>query len=515
MMRSSELLDILIRASYPVIYVISYEENRVEASLLELLGRKNKKFGSSTELWRWSFTGGMANVSTGVSQDNIDAPIEALDFIEGYSSSGVFILRDFGYFLTEGPAYMVGRKLKDVANGISAEGKAVTLVLLDSELTIPPRMEKLITVVDFDLPTEKEIREEFSELIEACADPSSDEVELGVKSALGLTFTEIENVFAKSYAVDGTISPYIVMHEKKNIIKKSGVLEYYDLTDSLSSVGGLGNLKKWLKLRGRAFTDEATDFGLPTPKGVLIIGIPGTGKSLVSKCIGMEWSMPVLRLDVGSLFGSLVGQSEGNMRKALKTAESLAPCVLWIDELEKSFGQQGSLDGGTSTRVFGYFLSWMQEKKSQVFVVATANDVTSLPPEMLRKGRFDELFFVDLPTVFERIEILKIHIARLGRSPENFELDQIAKASKNFSGAELESVVIESLYKGFYADREPTTEDMLAAVETTVPLHDTMKENITQLRSWASGRAVPAGSLEQPSEEKPTKRQRHNKLLMN
>ena len=315
--------------------------------------------------------------------------------------------------------------------------------------------------------------------------------------------------------MDGTISPYIVMHEKKNIIKKSGVLEYYDLTDSLSSVGGLGNLKKWLKLRGRAFTDEATDFGLPTPKGVLIIGIPGTGKSLVSKCIGMEWSMPVLRLDVGSLFGSLVGQSEGNMRKALKTAESLAPCVLWIDELEKSFGQQGSLDGGTSTRVFGYFLSWMQEKKSQVFVVATANDVTSLPPEMLRKGRFDELFFVDLPTVFERIEILKIHIARLGRSPENFELDQIAKASKNFSGAELESVVIESLYKGFYADREPTTEDMLAAVETTVPLHDTMKENITQLRSWASGRAVPAGSLEQPSEEKPTKRQRHNKLLMN
>lgn len=514
MLGSLELLSTLIRASYPVIYVISYEENRVESSLLGMLGKKNQKYGSSTELWRWSLTEGLVNNSTGVSQSNIDSPVDALEFIEDYESSAVFVLRDFGYFLTEGPAYMVGRKLKDVANTISSEGKSITIVLLDSELTIPPRMEKLITVVDFDLPCEKDIRAEFSELISVCSGEDSERVDLGIKSALGLTFTEIENVFAKSYAMEGTISPQVVIKEKKNIIKKSGVLEYYDLTENLNSVGGLNNLKDWLKLRGKAFSEEASNYGLPTPKGVLIVGVPGTGKSLVSKCIGMEWSMPVLRLDVGSLFGSLVGQSEGNMRKALKTAESLAPCVLWIDELEKSFGQQGSLDGGTSTRVFGYFLSWMQEKKSQVFVVATANDVSALPPEMLRKGRFDELFFVDLPSVGEIKEILEIHIKRLGRDPSLFDLDKIARAASNFSGAELESVVVEALYKGFYENREPTTEDMIASVKTTVPLHDTMKEGVSRLRSWASGRAVPAGKPSIIVEDKTT-RGRYSKLLTN
>ena len=249
----------------------------------------------------------------------------------------------------------------------------------------------MVTVIDFDLP-EQEIADYFGDTLGELRS-EGDSFSRGVKASLGLTLNEVGNVFAKSFAIDGTLSPNIVMEEKKNIIKKSGVLEYYDLSGNLNDVGGLENLKEWLRLRGRAFSEEAKSYGLPTPKGVLIVGIPGTGKSLSPSVL--VWSGPclrVLRLDVGSLFGSLVGQSESNMRKALKTAESMAPCVLWIDELEKSFGSGGSLDEvSTSTRAGWLLLVLMQKRIGDVFVVATANDVSQLPPEMLRKGRFDEM----------------------------------------------------------------------------------------------------------------------------
>ena len=256
-------------------------------------------------------------------------------------------------------------------------------------------------MVDFDLPSIEELASSANDVISNFGPTNSlddniinNMVGHGSKAALGLTLAEAENVFAKSLAHTRCLDPQIIIEEKKHIIRKSGVLQFYDVDRDMDSVGGLGNLKKWLKQRGGSFSKEAREYGLPNPRGVLIVGIPGTGKSLVSKCIGHDWNMPVLRMDVGSLFGSLVGQSEANMRKALKTAEALAPCVLWIDELEKSLGgSSGSSDGGTTARVFGSFLSWMQEKTTPVFVVATANDVSALPPEMLRKGRFDEWYF--------------------------------------------------------------------------------------------------------------------------
>ena len=265
----------------------------------------------------------------------------------------------------------------------------------------------------------------------------------------------------------------------------------------MADVGGLDVLKEWLDNRGNAFSSSARDFGLPYPKGVLIIGIPGTGKSLISKAIGSAWSMPVLRLDVGSLFGSFIGQSEANMRKALKTAEALAPCVLWIDELEKSLGgSSGGTDSGTTARVFGSFLNWMQEKSDPVFVVATANDVSQLPPEMLRKGRFDELFFVDLPSREDRNEIFKIHLSLRGRDPSDYEVEELGLASDQFSGAEIESVVVDGLYRAFSVNRELHKNDMLRSIMDTVPLAKTMGSKIESLRKWAKTRARFATSSE-------------------
>ncbi len=487
--------------------------------MMDISNRINAEYGSDTKVYEWTFQKGLTwqEGDRTLANDEADTPIEVLDVIDAYSGSAVFILKDFGYFLSDAMSmsYIIGRKLKDTATNISQEGKSITIVLLDSELCIPSRLEKMVTVIDFDLPTEQEIADYFGDTLGELRS-EGDSFSRGVKASLGLTLNEVGNVFAKSFAIDGTLSPNIVMEEKKNIIKKSGVLEYYDLSGNLNDVGGLENLKEWLRLRGRAFSEEAKSYGLPTPKGVLIVGIPGTGKSLVSKCIGMEWSMPVLRLDVGSLFGSLVGQSESNMRKALKTAESMAPCVLWIDELEKSFGSGGSLDGGTSTRVFGYFLSWMQEKKSDVFVVATANDVSQLPPEMLRKGRFDEMFFVDLPSLQDSVEILKIHIQKYGRDPKDFNLIEVANSAPGFSGAELQSLVTQALYHSFYEDREPTTEDLCRAAKSTVPIAETMKEAISSLRGWANKRAVQAGDTYMPSSRmKKPSINRYKKMTMN
>ena len=316
-----------------------------------------------------------------------------------------------------------------------------------------------------------------------------------MQAALGLTLGEAENVFAKIIVQEQRLSgDHVneVFAEKQQIIRKSGLLEYYSANEDFSNVGGLAVLKDWLNKRAVAFTDEARAFGLPSPKGILLLGVQGCGKSLCAKAVSRLWHLPLLRFDMGRMFGSLVGSSEENVRRAIAVAESVAPAVLWVDEIDKAFvGSQssGATDGGTTARVFGTFLTWLSEKNTAVFVVATANDVSQLPPELLRKGRLDEIFYVDLPSEEERLEIFRIHIVKRRRDPKDFDLETLVAASPDFSGAEIEEAIISALYDAFYQKQELTTEHILTTLNQTVPLAKTMSEKVSSQRNWAVGRA--------------------------
>jgi SpoVK/Ycf46/Vps4 family AAA+-type ATPase len=302
-------------------------------------------------------------------------------------------------------------------------------------------------------------------------------------------------VFAKSLVMTGRMDLDVIVAEKKQLIQKSRVLEYYDGVEDMAYVGGMLELKTWLRKRSLAFSERARRFGLPEPRGLLLLGVQGGGKSLVAKSVAGLWKLPLLRLDMGKVFSEMVGASEQNIRAALRLSESVAPCVLWLDELEKGLSGLGSSnrsDAGTAARVFGSFLVWMQEKTAPVFVIATSNDISSLPPELLRKGRFDEIFFVDLPKLAERQEILAIHLAKRHRDPRRFDLLALARESEGFSGAEIEQVVISALYDAFEAERQLSQGDLRSNIRQTVPLSQTVSERITALRDWARTHARPA-----------------------
>jgi SpoVK/Ycf46/Vps4 family AAA+-type ATPase len=310
-----------------------------------------------------------------------------------------------------------------------------------------------------------------------------------------LTLGEAENVFAKIIVKEERLTGRDVnevFSEKQQIIRKSGLLEYCATEESFDQVGGLAVLKEWLNKRALAFSKEARAFGLPAPKGILMLGVQGCGKSLCAKAVSNQWQLPLLRFDMGRMFGSLVGSSEENVRRAISVAESVAPAILWVDEIDKAFaGAQGSgaTDGGTTARVFGTFLTWLSEKTAPVFVVATANDISQLPPELLRKGRLDEIFFVDLPVREERVEVFRIHLQKRQRDPSKFNIEALAAASTDFSGAEIEEAINSALYDAFYTQKDITDEHVLTALAQTVPLAKTMDEQINRLRSWAEGRA--------------------------
>ena len=320
-----------------------------------------------------------------------------------------------------------------------------------------------------------------------------------VKAALGLTESEAANVFAKILVEDRAFNledlPRI-LDEKRQIIRKTGLLEFCQLSEEMGNVGGLEALKGWLDSRSDAFSEKAREFGLPEPKGLLLLGVQGCGKSLTAKAIASQWRLPLLRLDVGAVMNAFVGSSEENMRKAIRVAESLAPCILWLDEIEKGFsgvgGRGADGDSGTTARVFATFLTWLQEKTKPVFVIATANSIEHLPPEMLRKGRFDEIFFIDLPSGKEREEIFRIHLRRRERDPAAYDTDALAQASSGMSGAEIEAIVVEGLWRAFPLGRDVNQEDLVSAIRETVPLSRTMAESIDALRAWARSRARPA-----------------------
>jgi SpoVK/Ycf46/Vps4 family AAA+-type ATPase len=377
-------------------------------------------------------------------------------------------------------------------------------VIVSSQLALPPEAEKEIAVVEYPLPEVEELAsivDKLAALVVSAKPPSGEERRAIAEAALGLTAEEAEATMAKSLVqCGGSFDVEVITGEKAKIVAKSGILEFVKTHQSMNDIGGLDQLKGWLRKRRAAFAPEAREFGLPSPRGLLMLGIPGGGKSLTAKAIGSAWKLPLLRLDMGKIFAGMVGSSEENMRRAIATAEAVAPSILWIDELEKGFsgtGSSNSSDGGTAARVFGSFITWMQEKTSPVFVVATANNVSQLPPEMLRKGRFDEIFFVDLPSLEERKQIAMIHIARRGRELRDFDVTSIAEASAGFTGAEIEQAVVSALFDAYDtggAKGKLTTDGILEAVRETMPLSKTMKEGIDTLRAWSGSRARPAST---------------------
>ncbi len=493
-------VEILIRARYPILYVVSWEETRVVETLTKIGRRSNKK------VYEWSCSGGIVPAGTPLqaakmrnagSKDPIVALTEVVEQVE----SAIYIFKDFHPFLARNN-FTIIRKLRDIAQNLKSSYK--TLVLVAPFLHIPPELEKDVTVIDYLLPDQQDLGELLDGVIEEVKDNPKIEIDLDaggreeiVKAALGLTLFEAENVFAKALVSEGKLSSddvQAIFAEKRQIIRKSGLLDYCDPDIDFDRVGGLSNLKDWLKKRKLAFSDQAKDFGLPTPRGVLLLGVQGCGKSLCAKAVSVLWQLPLLRFDIGRMFSSLVGSSEENVRRAIRIAEGVAPCVLWVDEIDKAFAAVGgnSTDSGTSQRVLGTLLTWLSEKSSSVFVAATANNISVLPPELLRKGRFDEIFFVDLPAAAERKEIFSIHIAARGRSVEEFDLKKLAAASDGLSGAEIEETITTALFEAFYQDRDIVTDDILRAILETVPLSKTMEESITELREWCLTRSRSA-----------------------
>ena len=478
-----------IRAGYPGLYLISYEETRAEAEL------KTVATGTDHGLVAWSATTGLVDTADGRTLGCED-PMEAVTVIASLPENTVVLLRNLHIFLADANPVLV-RALKDALTHAKANGKCI--VIVGCRRTLPPELEREFVTLDIFLPGKQELGTVLDGICESAKlkKVKADEREAILEAASGLTCAEAENAFALSVVRNKAVTAVTVATEKASAIKQSGLLEVVETSQSLDGIGGLDQLKAWLLKRRDAFGQRAREYGLPSPKGLLIVGVPGTGKSLTAKATAAVFGRPLLKLDAGRLFGSLVGQSEANLRQVLQTAEAVAPCVLWIDEMEKGFAgsrSSGSSDGGTGSRVFGSFISWMQERTAPVFVVATANDVSQLPPELLRKGRWDELFFTDLPAASERESIWGIQIQMHGRKPQDFNVQGLALASEGHTGAEIEQAIIDALYRAFAEDREPKTGDMLAAVSETVPLSKLMGEQIAGLRKWAQGRCRMAAT---------------------
>lgn len=513
-------LDRLIRSRYPVILISSFEEARITEAVYETARDQEKS------LFVWSVSQGLRRVEKGPDDsltfttkpkdpapDETQEPTAALKALYAWGTDrpAIFIFKDLHGFAQD-PATV--RWIRDIA-GVFQE-QTNTLILLSPQFVVagqsglPADLEKDVAVMDWPLPYNGEIES----ILDLCANSVRGQVSRRTKKAItvdiengtreailramsGLTAFEAKSVLSMAVVTHGALDERaipLIIAEKKQIVKKTGFLEFFDTNVKQDEIGGLDLLKEYTRKKRAAFSDEARAYGLPAPRGFLMVGVPGSGKSLTAKA-STGGQMPLLRLDVGALMGGLVGLSEANTRAALNLAEAVAPCVLWIDEIEKGLGGMGGgeNDGGTTKRVFGTLLTWMQEHTSPVYVVATANDVSGLPPELLR--RFDDLFWVDLPSQDEREAILRIHLQKCGRNPADFELKPVADEMFDFTGAEIEKVVNAALVIGFDdGARQITTADLLEAAREIVPVSRTMEAKIKDLRDWADTRARPASS---------------------
>ncbi len=495
-----EELSILIQAQYPLIYLLTSEEERAEQAIAEIAQEKPQR-----KVFIWTVTHGIVEFGhpRSVNQHNTVSPEAAVQWVMHQREPGIYIFKDLHAFIDSAA---VTRSLRDAIACFKGTFKTIVLMSPEAAQSIPVELEKEVAVIDYPLPTMGELDEVLSSQLELAQvgrtrRMTTETREKLLKAALGLTVDEAQKVYRKAKVTSGRLTEEevdVILSEKKQLIRRNGILEYIEVDETIDSIGGLQELKHWLQQRSNAFTEKAREYGLPQPKGMLILGVPGCGKSLIAKTTSRLWGLPLLRLDMGRVYdGSTVGKSEANLRNALKTAESISPAILFIDEMDKAFaGGAGSADsdGGTSSRIFGSFLTWMQEKTSPVFVMATANRVDRLPGEFLRKGRFDEIFFVDLPTADERQEIFRIHLSKRRPEIDRFDLDQLASVCDGFSGAEIEQAIVAAMYEAFAQAREFTQLDIIAASRATLPLSKTMNEQVTALRDWARQRARPAAS---------------------
>lgn len=503
----------LLRATNTLLWVVTREEQRVERALIQAAA------DAQFEVRFWDCAAGISDAAGRVVDAQSADPQRALATVrdglptEGAAPTGkafarrVLVMRDLHRWLDPVTLRLVRNLARDLKAAPRAAKQAI--VILTPSAEVPPELAGQAVVIDYPIPDRVEVAEILDDLVAGIPDEARRAAaapngvrEAAIDAAVGLTAEEAEACYARSLVVAGRIDPGTVSAEKKRVIARERVLTWYDPDPrGLDAVGGLDLAKAWLRARASAFGARARAYGLPAPKGVLLVGIPGTGKSLLAKAVATAWGQPLLRLDVGALRSKYVGESEGNIRKALAVAETVSPCILWIDELEKALGgatgPQG--DGGVSADALGAILSWMQERTSPVFVIATANDVSALPPELLRRGRFDEIFWIDLPTTTERAAVLATAVRAAGREPRAFDLAAVARGTPAFTGAELAAVIPDALYRAWAdGEREPTTDDLAAAAAQVIPLARTAAERIDKMRAWAVGRARPASSPEAP-----------------
>ena len=484
---SDELLA-LLKARYPIIYILTIEEDRLEYQIRESIVDKN-----NSTLYIWDFIEGykLNPIKNGFAKRN---PLEAIEFVETVNPStpSMFILKDFKRFLKD---LTISRKLRNILPLLKVQPK--TIIIIDSEIQIPNELRDHINLLKFSLPTPVDIKAEllrYSNSLVLKGRFPKPMIEQIIRACQGLSLEKIRRILGKAIVIYDKIDEKaipLILKEKREVISQTQLLEFWSVKTSLKDVGGAQNLKFWLSQRSEIFTEKAKNYGLVAPRGLLLVGSQGTGKSLLAKAIAYEWNLPLLRLDIGRLFAGVVGESESRTREMIRIVESLAPCALWIDEMDKSFSDsEVSIDGGTSQRVLGTLATWLAEKKVPVFVIATANDIHYLPFEIIRKGRFDEIFHLSIPSREERILIFEIHLRRLRpKTWTTYDTKKLSKASNKFSGAEIEQTILEAMYVGFTYNREFDTNDILCAIRKTVPMTriDPLRAEVVE--GWAlSGR---------------------------
>jgi SpoVK/Ycf46/Vps4 family AAA+-type ATPase len=486
-------LEILVSSRTPLIAIETLEEDRVEQALERVAQRLR------IPLFVWTMTRGLRRSGAVEALYDTKEPLKALRNLSDLPNEGIYLMKDL--YRAVGDAAVV-RTLQDLARAFSHDRRAI--VLTAPRVELPSELAALASLVKLELPTEEDLRALAQEVFGTLSrqhrlgpPPAPDVLDKIATALRGLTLFEAERALTRAVLDDLTLGPRdieIIAQMKKEILSRERVLDCVPEQEGLDDVGGLRALKAWLEKRRDALTPEAKKFGVEAPRGILLLGVQGCGKSLAAKAVAKSWGLPLLRLEPGRLFDKFIGESEKNLDRALATAERMAPCVLMIDEIEKGFASvvSSESDGGLSRRILGRLLGWMQERAAPVFLVATCNQITALPPELMRKGRFDEIFFIDLPGGDERRQIFDIHLTRRHRDPKGFDLGALAAASEGFSGAEIEQAVVAALYTAFARRTELSTEHILEEIKATKPLSVTRAEEIEALREWAQGRAVPA-----------------------
>lgn len=479
-----------IISKYSIINIVTFEDYRCAKTIAELC---KVGFKTPLEFFTWSSTEGLVKDDKKI--EGTTDPVQAISFVISYEPSAVFLFKDLYTDIQNNPKLI--RRLRDAYQALKNNFK--TLIMTSPTAFIPAELSKEIAVIDFPMPTVTELEKLLNSTLDSFKQVQIDLTDLDkddfVKAALGLTWDEARLAFLHAFSgkkiINGTAIKTII-EEKCRIVRKDGILDYVDVDFSMEEIGGLENLKDWLKTRTRFFSKEAMKFGLTAPKGILLTGISGCGKSSCVKAISQYWKLPLMRLDMTKVYGGVIGNPEETMRRALQTIEAVAPVILWIEEIEKGVAGFAQGDGGVTARIFSSFLTWMQEKKALVFVAATANQIDQLPPELLRKGRFDEIFFTDLPSEAERMEIFRVHIAKRNHDPLKFKLVDLSKATPGYSGAEIEQVVASGMFLAFSQKRKFNDLDLYKEISRTVPLSTTMAEQIKEIKRWADKRAVRA-----------------------